>query len=167
MTDITCCITGHRPQSLPWGFREDDGRCLAVRAELGRTVEGLFRRGFRRFITGMAMGADLIFAETVLETLPPDAVLLAAAIPFPGQPDRWPPREQARYRAILERCGERHTLSPSYIPGCMHLRNRWMVDQSGVVVAVWNGQLRGGTYSTLRYARDLGREVLIVPAESA
>ena len=166
MTDITCCITGHRPQSLPWGFCEGDARCAAMRAELGRTIAGLYERGYRRFITGMALGVDMIFAETVLEELPPDGVLLAAAVPFPGQPDRWPAQEQARYRAILERCGEVHTLSPEYITGCMQARNRWMVGQSGVVIAVWNGQMRGGTYGTLRYARDRGREVLIVPTEA-
>jgi uncharacterized phage-like protein YoqJ len=163
MTDITCCITGHRPQSLPWGFYEDDARCLAVRAELCSAISELYGRGFRRFITGMALGVDMMFAEAVLDTLPPDGVLLTAAIPFPGQPDRWPPRERERYRALLERCGERHTLSEAYGNGCMQKRNRWMVDRSGVVVAVWNGRLRGGTYQTLSYARRAGREVLIVP----
>ena len=165
MTDITCCVTGHRAQSLPWGFQERDPRCDALRAELGRTVTELYERGYRRFITGMALGVDMIFAETVLDALPPDGALLTAAIPFPGQPDHWPSREQARYRAILERCGERHVLSPVHVTGCMQMRNRWMVDRSSVVIAVWNGQARGGTYQTLNYARRLERQVLLIPSD--
>ena len=27
----TCCFTGHRPQSLPWRFREEDPRLAALR----------------------------------------------------------------------------------------------------------------------------------------
>lgn len=29
--DITCCFTGHRSQNLPWGFNEQDQRCLQMK----------------------------------------------------------------------------------------------------------------------------------------
>ena len=28
----TCCFTGHRPDKLPWGVREDDPRCTRLLA---------------------------------------------------------------------------------------------------------------------------------------
>lgn len=31
LRDITCCFTGHRSQKLPWGFNEQDERCLQMR----------------------------------------------------------------------------------------------------------------------------------------
>lgn len=38
-----CAFTGHRPQSLPFGFNESDERCIALkqtlRAEIIRLIE--------------------------------------------------------------------------------------------------------------------------------
>ena len=62
----TCCFTGHRPGKLPWGFDEADPRCLALKGAIARELEGLYRRGFRHFLSGMAQGCDLYFAEGVL-----------------------------------------------------------------------------------------------------
>lgn len=31
MRSETCCFTGHRPQSLPWGFNENDIRCKKMK----------------------------------------------------------------------------------------------------------------------------------------
>ena len=30
LSKSTCCFTGHRPQSLPWKFNEQDERCLKI-----------------------------------------------------------------------------------------------------------------------------------------
>jgi uncharacterized phage-like protein YoqJ len=158
---LTCCVTGHRPQGLPWGFDEDDDRCDALRRHLRQTVKELYGRGFRRFICGMALGVDMMFAEAVFGELPPEAAM-EAAIPCPSQPSAWPALQRERYRSILERCAQTHMLSPSYTPMCMQLRNEWMVAQSGVVVAVWNGSPHGGTYRTLEYARRLEREIILI-----
>ena len=27
----SCCFTGHRPNKLPWGYREEDPRCLLLK----------------------------------------------------------------------------------------------------------------------------------------
>ena len=63
----TCCFSGHRPDKLPWGFDEQDPRCTAIKRSLSRELERLYHRGFRHFISGMAMGCDLYFAEAALE----------------------------------------------------------------------------------------------------
>ena len=34
----TCCFTGHRPDKLPWGSRETDPRCCALKIQLDRAV---------------------------------------------------------------------------------------------------------------------------------
>ena len=43
-------------------------------------------------------------------------------------------------------------------------RNRYMVDHSQVVVAVYNGSA-GGTRSTMLYAMRTGREIIELPVE--
>lgn len=37
-------------------------------------------------------------------------------------------------------------------PWLYHNRNKWMVDNCDVVVAVWDGERSGGTFATVRYA---------------
>ena len=92
----TCCFTGHRPEKLPWGLDEGDPRCIAIKFSLSREIEGLYHRGFRHFISGMAMGCDLYFAEAALELREkfPD-LTVEGAVPCPTQADRWP-EEQDR-----------------------------------------------------------------------
>ncbi len=41
-------------------------------------------------------------------------------------------------------------------------RNRRLVEVAGMLLAVYNGEWRGGTAATLRYARKLGRKIIIL-----
>ena len=53
-------------------------------------------------------------------------------------------------------------VSRQYYDGCMLDRNRKLVESAGLLLAVYNGERRGGTAATLRYAKKLGRELIIV-----
>ena len=35
----TCCFTGHRPSKLPWGTREEDPRCVALKGRIAAALE--------------------------------------------------------------------------------------------------------------------------------
>ena len=64
---------------------------------LRRTVGELYARGFRNFLSGMAVGFDLAAAEAVLELrerVP--GVRLVAAVPFRGQEMRFSPADKPR-----------------------------------------------------------------------
>ena len=63
----SCCFTGHRPEKLPWGTDEHDPRCLICKEKIGQAVEEVCKQGVFHFITGMARGTDLYFAEEVLK----------------------------------------------------------------------------------------------------
>ena len=41
-------------------------------------------------------------------------------------------------------------------------RNRYMVDKSELVIAVFNGTKSGGTWYTINYARRSGKQVEII-----
>lgn len=163
--NATCCLTGHRPNKLPWGGDEEDPRCLRLKAELRGILAGLYERGLRRFICGMALGADMYFAEAVLElrSLHPD-VVLEAAVPCPEQAEKWNAANRERYERILSLCDIKTLISPRYTRSCMQERNRYMVEESSVVIGVYSGG-SGGTLNTLRYALSLGRELVLAPVE--
>jgi len=160
----TCCFTGHRPEKLPWRFDEDHPDCIALKERIAQELESLYHRGCRHFITGMARGADLYFAEEVLalrEHFP--GVTLEAAIPCPTQSDSWTLAQRRRYQDILDRCDVEALIQREYTRDCMLRRNRYMVERSGFVLAVYDGMERGGTVYTLDYARSRGLEITIIP----
>ena len=139
------------------GHRRYDGECDdALRA----VVRELYGWGFRVFWSGMALGFDLAAAEAVLALRErrPD-VTLEAAIPCEEQDRRWTHGLSERYDRLLAECDSRTLVSRAYTPECMMRRNRYMVDNAGTVLAVFNGS-PGGTFNTLRYAVGLGRKIV-------
>lgn len=152
----TCCFTGHRPKKLPWGASEQDLRCISLKAQLHDAVKSAYENGFRHFICGMAIGCDLYFAEAVLAVKELHAdVTLEAAIPHPAQAKSWSKADQDRYDRILKNCDLETMVQDHYSPGCMQRRNRYMVDRSSLIIAVYDG-MPGGTRQTLEYAIKKG-----------
>ena len=41
----TCCFTGHWPERLPWGRREGDPRCAALKRKLYAAVNAAYESG--------------------------------------------------------------------------------------------------------------------------
>jgi len=162
----TCCFTGHRPDKLPWGTREDDPRCRALKDSLKEALERAYQAGCRHFICGMARGSDLYFAEAVLalrENYP--EITLEGARPCETQADGWPQSERNRYFGILDRCDYETLVQHHYDRGCMMRRNRYMVDRAARIIAVYDGVPQGGTAQTLLYALRKGLETDILRPE--
>ena len=158
-----CCFTGHRPAGLPFGNDEQspDAERLkrALRIELIAKIED----GCDTFITGCAQGADIICGELVLklkEEKYPD-IRLICAVPYRGQADRWSSEWRERYEALLQAADEVVEVCPHYTTSCFHQRNRYMVDHSTDVIAVYNGEEKGGTAYTINYALEQGKRVVI------
>ena len=159
----TCCFTGHRTERLPWGEQENDPRCLALKDRLDDALEAAYAGGYRHFICGMARGADLYFCEAVLalRQAHPD-VTLEAAVPYQGQTDRWPETDRRRRDILLAQCDYETVVQHHYSAGCMSRRNRYMVDKSSLLLAVYDGQPKGGTMNTLLYATQQGVRTVIL-----
>lgn len=163
---ITCCFSGHRPPRLPWGGQEDDPRCLALKDRLARALTEAYHEGYRHFLCGMAQGTDLYFCQAVLDlrrTHP--EVTLEAAIPFTGQADRWPEADRRRRQTLLDQCDLETVVQHTYSPGCMNRRNRYMVDRSSLLIAIYDGIPQGGTLNTLAYAMRKGVRTVVLPVE--
>ena len=162
----TCCFTGHRPDKLPWGEEESDPRCVRLKRAVAQAVEGAYVSGARHFITGMARGIDLYCAEAVLALREAEEdITLECARPCETQSDSWPEGERERYRSILERCDYETLVQHHYDRFCMMRRNRYMVDRSGLLIAVYNGVPKGGTFQTLAYAMKKGLAVHTIDLE--
>ena len=148
----TCCFTGHRPEKLPWGSNETDPQCVALKEAIRDAVAAACDEGFRHFICGMARGCDFYFAEAVLalRRQRPE-ITLEAAIPCPTQSRGWSAEERKRWQSLVDASDYETLVQERYSPDCMIRRNRYMVDHSGLVIAVYGGT-DGGTRRTLEYA---------------
>lgn len=157
---ISCCFTGHRPGKLPWGYDEEDPRCLALKRRIADAAEAAYEEGYRHFLCGMALGCDLYFCEAVLalrEAHP--GVTVEAAIPCPTQADAWALEQRERYKRLVEACDFETLVSAQYTPYCMQRRDRYMVDHASLLIAAFDGT-PGGTQYTMQYA--MSRRVSIV-----
>ena len=159
----TACFTGHRPQSLPCRFNEQHPACLKIKYQLRRLIAGLIeKKNVTHFISGAAIGIDTWAAEIVLELQAeyPD-ITLEAAIPCRSQADRWTKAAKERYNRLISLCDKVTLISEQYTADCMMKRNRYMVDNSDYVIAVWNGKPIG-TGNTVKYAMEEGKEIYCV-----
>lgn len=157
----TCCFTGHRAEKLPWKNNESAPACLELKARLEGAISAAYEAGFRHFLCGMATGADIYCGEAVaaLRDAQPD-ITLEAAIPFDGQDKAWPAPWRKRYQRLIESCDTVTVLHTMYTPTCMMDRNRYMVDRSALLIAIYDGESRGGTQNTMLYALRQGVEIV-------
>ncbi len=170
MSDVvaikSCCFTGHRPNKLPWKHDEEDLRCLFLKAWIAQNIRKAWQDGYRHFICGMAQGCDMYFCEAAIDFRKshPD-LTIEAAIPFPGQSERWALDKQARWKSLVEQCDVRTVIQPGYDKGCMLRRDRYMVSRSGRIIAVFNGTT-GGTMQTLAYAMQGELEIIRIDPDT-
>lgn len=154
MKELTCCVTGHR--NLP---AEQIGD---VRRALEREIDRAIRDGFVCFISGFADGADLLFAEIVMRKIRDDPSLkLIAALPYRKRLDTL--RRSERTKGQIDCCTEIYVAAENYHPSVYAKRNRFMVERSDCVIAVYDGREKGGTVGTIRLAHRLKKELREIP----
>ena len=160
-----CAYTGHRPEKLPYGNDENDPRFRMMKQRLMCETLELIRSGVTTFLVGMARGIDIMAAELILQLRvlkPDDNIQLWAVVPYDRQPLSWPPKEKARYNAILEKADKVEYISHDYYNGCLQKRNRYMIDNATHLIAVYDGVQSGGTKQTIDYARKKGLSITII-----
>ena len=168
MSNKKCAFTGHRPQSLPFGFNEADERCIALKQKLREEIiNQIENNGVTHFITGMAIGVDMYAAEIVLGLKSSyEGIVLESAIPCETQAAKWTEEQRDRYFDIASKCDKETLIQHHYTPDCMHKRNRYMVDRSGLCLCYFN-HMQGGTAYTVAYAAREGIRLVNLALESS
>ena len=157
-----CCFTGHRPNKLPWGYDEQDNRCEKLKNKVKQEVENLIQNGVQHFITGMALGFDMICAEVVLDLQKEyKNIKLYGAIPCSNQCERWNEKYIAKYEEIFSKLYDFRCKYVKYNQFCMQERNSYMVDHSYYVIALFDGT-NGGTKNTVTYAKSKNKNIIII-----
>lgn len=143
----TCCVTGHR--DIP------ADKIQYVQMQLHQELLQAIQSGYTHFISGFAAGVDMIFAGIVADLKREYPITLEAAIPYQGRmksPDK-------TFQCLLKECDIVKVHTEQYSKSCYMVRNRYMVDCSALLIAVHDGRKSGGTAATIKYARQMGRDV--------
>lgn len=151
-----CMLSGHR--RLP-------AAGAMLRHRLDVHIDELCRRGVCEFLSGGALGFDLLGAEAVLAARErfPD-IALTMMLPCRDQPLHYSPVQKLRYDSIVGRAQNVVVLSERYYSGCMLARNRAMAERADVCLCYLTSQ-QGGTAYTVSLARQKGILVINLACE--
>ena len=159
----SCAFTGHRPKKFPWGYDESDSRCVNLKVALTLQIQKLVEVGVTDFFSGMAEGTDTWAALAVLDLRKNNPALkLHCVLSCKGQENKWTPSARKLYKDILKKADTVTYVSEDYHDGCMLERNRYLVDHAAYLLAIYNGEWRGGTAATIRYAQKMDREIIVI-----
>lgn len=142
------CGSGHRPQKFVTPDYSWDEVCHDMWHLAYSALEKLPRETI--IISGMAVGWDMELC-CVAQYL---HIPVWAYVPFRGQESKWGNWSKERYHKLLDKCEKVVICSEGgYYPWKMQVRNECMVNDSDVVLALWNGE-SGGTGNCIKYANQ-------------
>ena len=144
----TVCFTGHR--KIP------PKRMTSLARRLRTEIIELIEKGYLYFGAGGALGFDTLAAQTVLDLkIDYPQIKLILVLPCVSQANAWSSEDRGRYEYIKAKADKVVYISREYTRGCMHERNRHLVDNSSVCVCYLTEQT-GGTAYTVNYAAEKG-----------
>lgn len=158
----TVAFTGMR---IPFGNNNSKNNFYysELKSKIKEVVINLIKKeSANYFISGLAIGSDQLCASIIIELKKDYNIMLEAAIPCSNQDRFWTNVDKKNYQKILSLCNVKKYISNStYTKYCMHIRNKYMVDNSNIVVAIWNGKA-GGTAQTVKYAKAKNVPIIII-----
>lgn len=170
---LTCCFTGHRPNKLG-GYDWNNPLNKTIMKIIKETVIDLIEnRSVDTFIFGGALGIDQMSYVVVYNLklrLYPN-IKLILAMPFEKQSNNWLKRDKMileRQKQLADKVVLVDTLENYKINGLVEgefhpakyqKRNEFMVDNSDIVIAIWDGS-KGGTYNCVKYAEKMEKEII-------
>ena len=152
MKDSTACFTGHR--SIP----TEEHSMISKR--LTDLLVKLIHRGYRHFCAGGTLGLDTLAAQAVLSLKHQyPQIRLILVLPCLSQAKNWSEHDQAVYEYMKTHADEVIYTAQIHSKGCMHRRNRHLVDHSSICICYLT-KTTGGTAYTVNYAKTQGLEVI-------
>lgn len=152
MKNRTCCFTGHRVIKKEY--------LQTIRIQTEQCIKELIAEGVLNYICGGAIGFDTLCGELIIECKKnnPD-ISLTLALPCKNQSKFFNDDDKKKYNFILANANCIIYTSDNYFRGCMHKRNRYMVDNSAFLIAYCQ-KSNGGSFYTRNYAIKQGLSVV-------
>ncbi len=152
MKIYTVCFSGHR--ELP------KNRLANIADKLKMKIEALIKSGYYCFESGGALGFDILAAQIVLKLKKKyPHINLILILPCKQQTKYWDKSDIIIYDNVKKRADKIIYTSDVYYNGCMHKRNRALVDTANVCLCYLEKN-SGGTFYTVKYAESKGLRII-------
>ncbi|SHG20583.1 SLOG family protein [Dysgonomonas macrotermitis] len=136
------------------GHRNMDCNPVLLKEELIHIIREQYHIGYATFITGCAIGFDILAAEVVLELQKEYiGIQLFCAVPHAGHHLYFSNEDRQRYIRIADKATSNILLSSQYYDGCFLRRNDYMIANCSLLIAYYNSPQRSGTAYTVRRAQ--------------
>lgn len=148
----TCCFTGHK--KLP------ANKIQNILSTLDEAIENLISQGVTNFISGGAVGFDLMAAALILAKKETGRTIrLIFVLPCKNQELLWDNKQKQLYRNLLNEADEIIYITENYNRFCIEQRNRYMVEHSNHCICALLYE-KSGTYQTVRIAKKNGLKII-------
>ena len=146
---LSVAVTGHQPFLLG-GYGDE----VAVRL---RDLAGAWLADHRprEVVSGLAAGWDTAVASAALLT----GIPLVAALAYRKQASHWPAEAAEQHESFVAAASEVFVYSEEKSHGCYSRRDRWVLERSDLVLALWSGA-DGGTARAISHAESLGKPIV-------
>ncbi len=148
--------TGHRPPTLGLDY---SGKSETILKQFCSAIlrKIIIEEDLTRCVSGGATGWDLALAYSSVDL----GVAVTLALPFQGFGSNWPMAAQKAFWSLMEKCTVVYVDEQPYDGAWQYLkRDRYLVDNSDKVLALFNGDRKTGTGATVAYAEKQGKPVL-------
>ena len=145
-----CCVTGNR--------KIDKEKIESTKQKIRKCVIEVINDGYTHFISGFEDGIELYFVEIIVELKKEHHLTLEANIPYRNRMKT----KNHNFQKLMMKCDIVNIISDKYTTSCVMKRNRFMVQASDLLIAVYDGQERGSSFFTICYARALEKNVKII-----
>lgn len=147
---MVICGTGHRPNKLGGYSIEAFERLVSI------ARNWISENSPSKVISGGALGWDQALAVASIR----EGVFLSIYQPFPSQACKWPESSQRLYKRILNKANSVIAVCDDpYAAWKMQKRNEAMVDDSDIVLAMYDGSV-GGTGNCIDYATKQSKKII-------
>lgn len=155
---MNVAFTGHRPNKFNNDYELVSGKIQKIKARIVEILTELQKEDDVTGVVGMALGIDTLAAITCVGMKIP----FIAAVPCKSQDSKWPERSRMIYKQLLLKAQQIVLVTDSfYNYSVMQKRNEWMVDNSEVLIAVWDGS-KGGTGNCVQYAKSKNKRIIYI-----
>ena len=148
MMEKTCCFTGHKNLT-----QEQAIEALHL---LIKRVNELTIEGYTHFISSFANDTDVLLAQIIGSFRYKNKnLVLEAVIPIENKLNSL---DKIKYALMLY--NKVTVMQEQRGHECFQKRNKYMIDNSGVVVALWDEKTSKEAYNAVNYARSQGKEII-------
>ena len=145
----TCSFTGHR--ELGESFSKE---------KLKEKIKEIIKKGYDVFLNGMAIGFDSECMEALFALKDEgENIKVCAVVPCVDQSKTFSAECKERYDYFLSRADYIVKEDRTYFKNCMLLRNNFLIDNSSLLLAYYDGRKKGGTYYTVNRAKKSGIDI--------